>query len=236
MNTPTLSKEELQLLNMDDLYSILQGVLVREHKIDDFDLTVEEVEREHFWMIGLDEQHRVLFIESESWETANSQQLEPMRIFSVALQKKAKKMVLCRSIADYSNNPQPKKGEKDAIDRLLQIGKIVNMPIVDHQIISPKNFLSFKKEGIMQELQKSLKYVPSFELTHKIQAEAAALLQQKEAENKAKIEQIERELKIAYEKAYQNKLQIAQDLKEEGIAVAIILKVTGLSLEEVEGL
>ena len=236
MKVPTLSQEEIKTLNMDDLYSVLQGVLVREQKIEDIDLTVEDVEREYFWVIGLDEQHRMLFIESGNCETAYSKELDPMKIFSIALQKQAKQIVLCRSIADYSEHPQPKKGEKDAIDRLLQIGKIVNMPIIDHQIISPKNFLSFEKEGIMQELQQSLKYVPNFELVHQIQAEATALLQQQEAENKAKIELIKKELKIAQQKTHQNNLQIAKDLKEEGIAVDIITKVTGLSLEEVESL
>lgn len=236
MNMPALSEEELKALNIDDLYSVLQGVLIREQKIEDIDLTAEEVEQEYFWVIGLDEEHRMLFIESGNCEDAYSKELEPMKIFSVALQKQAKQIVLCRSIADDSENPQPKKGEKDAIDRLLQIGKIVNMPIIDHQIISPKNFLSFEKEGIMQELQQSLKYVPSYELAHQIQEQAAALLQQKEAENKAKIQQIKKELKEAQEKNYQNRLQIAQDLKEEGIEVDIIIKVTGLSLKEVEGL
>ena len=75
-----LSKEErIRILNSDDLYSIMQRILLREQKIDQ--------NREHFWVIGLANDHRLLFVELISLGTVNQTLAEPMEVFSFGITK-----------------------------------------------------------------------------------------------------------------------------------------------------
>ena len=47
----------------------------------------------------------------------------------------------------------------DLTDRLIQVGIILDIPVLDHLIISTNSYLSFLDLGIMDELLKSAKWV-----------------------------------------------------------------------------
>src|SRR3989338_5228478 len=86
MNVPLSNEEKIKILNGDDLYGIMQRVLLREEKIDR--------NKEHFWIIGLENNNRMLFIELVSLGSVNTTIAEPMEVFSFALQKQAVKIIL----------------------------------------------------------------------------------------------------------------------------------------------
>jgi DNA repair protein RadC len=67
----------------------MQQILLREDKIDQ--------NREHFWVIGLANNNRILFIELVSLGTVNRTLVEPMEVYSLALQKRAVKIILCHN-------------------------------------------------------------------------------------------------------------------------------------------
>ena len=218
---------------MDDLYGIMQEVLLREEKITALQEAPKH-DQAYFWIIGLDDNSTILFIESINWNNINDHSVGPMEVFGVAVQKHASQLILCRK---NSEEPLiPSETDKDIVERLIQVGLIVNTPVIDHHIISAQNYVSFQQLGLMQELQQSIKYVPSFELVKRIQAEAAALVQKRDAEAKAKIKLIQQELKAAQAKAQADKFNIAKALKEEGLDSATIAGIMGLSLQELEGL
>lgn len=217
------------MLNTDDLYSIMQKVLLREKKIDR--------EEEYFWVIGLAVDHRILFIELIGLGFVHKTRVEPMEVFSVALQKRAAKIILCH------NHPTapitPSEADKDITDRLIQIGIIVNTPVIDHQIITTENCFSFERMDLMKKLKKSSKYVPSFEMAKRIRAEAAQLLQQTKEDFDSKMKEIEQELKQEKRlrnKAEQQLLKTAKNLKAEGLSIKMIAKVTGLTQKKVKDL
>ena len=135
MNIKLTEAERIKILNSDDLYGIMQKILLREHKIDQ--------NREHFWVIGLENNHRILFIELISLGSVNKTIAEPMEVFSFALQKRAVKIVLCHN--HPSGELKPSDADKDITDRLIQVGIIVETEVVDHLIISNKSYLSFKQ-------------------------------------------------------------------------------------------
>lgn len=222
MNIPLSKKEKIRILNTEDLYGVMQQFLLREDKIDQ--------NRELFWVIGLASDQRILFIELISLGSVTSTVVEPMEVFSLALQKRAVSIILCHN--HPSGTLKPSDADLDLTDRLIQVGIIVNTPVADHHIISTKGFLSFDDIGLMQELKKSVKYVPSFEVEKRIRAEAAAIVKQREIAFKAQLEEMEQKVRIAE----QEKISIVQGLKKEGIAVGVIAKITGLSVEEIEGL
>jgi len=92
------------------------------------------------------------------------------------------------------------------------VGIIVNTKVIDHLIISDKSYLSFADIGLLSELEKSTKYVPSYVLEKRIKKEATEIAKRKE------------------------KVEIAKAFKRSGIDNEIIALNTGLSIEEVEKL
>lgn len=212
--------EKIKILNSDDLYHVMQRILLRENKIDQ--------NREHFWIVGLESNNRILFIELISLGTVNRTIVEPMEVFSLALQKRAVNIILCHN--HPSGSLQPSVKDKDVTDRLIQAGRIVNMPVLDHLIISERSYLSFEDNGVMKELRQSIKYVPSYELVERIRREAELKSQRALLEARALMKE---KIKEADKKA---KVIIAKELKRDGMEDERVAVLTKLPLEEVQAL
>lgn len=234
MNVPLSPQEKINLLYTKDLYGVMQKLLLRENKISSLNGGTEQ---KKFWIIGLSKSYEILFIESINSDNLTSNLIEPIEVFSLALQKRAAHLVLCH------NNPNgdltPSETDKDITNHLIQIGLIVNTPILDHHIISTQDYLSFENIDLMKTLRKNLKYVPSFEAAQRIRAEAAAIMKKRDAEYQAIIQGIEQELQQekkraerAEEQLIQEKISTAKKMKKKGIAIPIIAEITGLSIEE----
>jgi DNA repair protein RadC len=202
MNIQLTEAEKIKVLNSDDIYGIMQKVLLREQKIDQ--------NREHFWVIGLEFNQRILFVELISLGSVKKALVEPMEVFSFALQKRAVKIVLCHN--HPSGELKPSDADKDITDKLIQVGLIVDTPVIDHLIISDKSYLSFVDIGLLAELAKSTKYVPPYILIERAEAKAAKIAQKAE------------------------KVEIAKELKRDGIDIETIVRYTGLSVSEINQL
>jgi len=202
MDIKLTDEEKIKVLNSDDVYGIMQRVLLRENKIDQ--------NREHFWVIGLENNNRILFIELISLGSVNKTIAEPMEVFSFALQKRAVKIILCHN--HPSGELKPSEADKDISDRLIQVGIIVDTEVIEHLIISDRSYLSFKDIGLLDELKQSTKYVPKYVLEQRIKKEASEIAKRKE------------------------KIEIAKQLKRKGIDENTIAEATGLTIEQVEQL
>ncbi len=202
MDIDLTDEERIKILNSDDLYTIMQKILLRENKIDQ--------NREHFWVIGLENNQRVLFIELISLGSVNQTLVEPMEVFSLALQKRAVKIILCHNHPNGELRPSPE--DLDLTDRLIQVGLIVDTPVLDHLIISEKSFLSLEDNGYMKELRKSSKHVPTYMVIENAKREAAKIAKRHKA------------------------IEIAKKLKRIGTDNAVIAEVTGISIVEIEAL
>ncbi|MGH1338254.1 MAG: JAB domain-containing protein [Aureispira sp.] len=208
--------EKIKLLNSEDIYSIMQKVLLREEKIDQ--------NKEHFWILGLANNNRLLFIELISLGTVNKTLVEPMEVFSLALQKQAVKIILCHN--HPSGELKPSEEDQDVTNRMIQVGLIINMPVIDHLIISDISYLSFEDIGLLAVLKLSTKYVPGYMLIQRIQEQAAELTAKKVAEAKER----------AMEARIRRDREIVNQLRAEGLDIAVIMRITGLSKGEIEGL
>ena len=202
MDIELTDSDKIKILNSDDIYGIMQKILLRENKIDQ--------NREHFWVIGLENNNRILFIELVSLGTVNKTLAEPMEVFSLALQKRAVRIILCHN--HPSGELKPSEADKDLTDQLIQVGIIVKTEVLDHLIISDKSYLSFGDIGLLAELQLSTKYVPSYILERKMKKEVTEIVKQQE------------------------KVEIAKTMKKEGEPIEKISLFTGLPVEEVKKL
>lgn len=129
--TIRLSKDQrIRILNSRDLYTIMQAVFLREQKIDR--------DREHFWIMGLATDHTLLFVELIGLGSIRRVGVEPMDVYSLALQKRAVKIVLVHN--HPSGNLVPSDDDQDLTDYLIQVGVFVNVPVIDHLIISEERY------------------------------------------------------------------------------------------------
>nr|VFK00713.1 MAG: hypothetical protein BECKH772B_GA0070898_102011 [Candidatus Kentron sp. H]VFK00734.1 MAG: hypothetical protein BECKH772A_GA0070896_102001 [Candidatus Kentron sp. H]VFK04666.1 MAG: hypothetical protein BECKH772C_GA0070978_101981 [Candidatus Kentron sp. H] len=51
------------------------------------------------------------------------------------------------------------------------MGRILHVPVLDHLIITTTQYLGFEAEGLMEELRRSLKWVPPYEIELRIRNE-----------------------------------------------------------------
>ena len=191
MNVRLKKEQKIQVLSCTDVYPIMREVLMRENRMSR--------NREHFWIIGLDNANTILFIELISLGTVNKTHITPSNVFSFALKKDAVKVILVHNHPSGKNDPS--EADKDVTDHLIKVGQFLNVPVLDHLIISEESFYSFADSGLLAELERSRKYNLKF-----LEAEG---IKKKRAQRERDIE-------------------IARTMKKKGYSTEAIADLTGL--------
>ena len=101
-------------------------------------------EKEHFLIVCLDSRRRLISIENLSIGTVNQAIVHPREVFRPAIAKSAAFIVLAHNHPSGDTNPS--LDDMQVTDRLVEASKLVGIPIIDHLIVSDKEFLSFKDE------------------------------------------------------------------------------------------
>jgi len=206
MNVRLSNEQRIRVLNSADVYTIIQQILLRENKI--------RRNQEHFWVVGLDNKNKILFIELIGLGAVNRVAADPSDIFRMAIYKLAVNMVLVHN--HPSGSVEPSQADLDMTDRMLKVGKLINIEVIDHLVISEKNYTSFEDEAIMVKLRKS----GLFEIVERDKVE---LKQWKIDVEKDKAKHLE-------------KKAIAKNMKEAGMDEKTIKKMTGLYMHEIRKL
>lgn len=182
-----------------DVHEIMRMLLKREQKIDR--------NREHLWVLGLAADNTILLIELVSMGSVTRTIAEPMEIYSLALQKRSVKIILVHN--HPSGLLKPSAADREMTDRMIQCGRLLKVPVLDHYIISDKGYYSFAEDGLLAELEQSTKYMLEYEL------KAIALKQGKQIGHKTGVRDREREM--------------ARLMKAKGYTMKEIMELTGLS-------
>lgn len=188
--------DKIKVTDSLGVYKVMLQILLREEEIDR--------DKEHFWVVALSNNNRIMLIELISLGSVNKTIVEPMEVFSFALQKRAVKIILVHN--HPSGELAPSAADKDLTDRLIQSGKLVNCPVIDHLIITTQGYTSFADTGLMAQLLLSTKYALDFEQVHVKRAVAS----------KAE--------------------EIAKKMLKAGDAIDKVSKFTGLTKKQVEKL
>ncbi len=207
-----LSKEQkIQVLNSRDISLIMQQILLRENKIGR--------SKEHFWVVCLSNSNRILLIELISLGNAKKSIVDPTEIFSFALQKRAVKVIMVHNHPGGELQPSP--DDEDITDRMYQVGLFLDVPVIDHIILSETGYYSFTDTGLLLKLSKSKKYV----------------LKYKEEEERLKNLGLKKGVEIGRKEGEKIKaIEVAKVLKKNGVNVALIALASGLAEEQIEKL
>jgi DNA repair protein RadC len=206
MNVKLRTTQKIKVISSQDIYKIMQQILLRENKIDR--------NKEHLWTVGLDHAQRILYVELISLGTSTSAPVEPMQVYRIAVQKAAASLIVVHN--HPSGEVQPSDEDIVITDRLLQVGKILGIELTDHLVISENSYNSFADTGLLNTISLSTKFVPSYKKVILIKKEAEQIGKEKGEKSKA--------------------ITIAIELKDRGMDTSTIAIVTGLSIAEIEKL
>lgn len=199
----TEAQKKTEARNADSIAAIMQQILKRENRLGR--------SQEHFWVVGLNQANKILFIELIGLGRQNRVSANPPDVFRMAIYKLALKLVLVHN--HPSGQMLPSAADKALTDRIIKVGEIINVQVLDHIIITEKDHISFDQLGIMDQLRAS----DTWRIIEKDQLEVQEWKQKMETK------------RIEHEKA----LTIAKKLKREGAEETLIKRVTGLKLAEI---
>lgn len=104
---------------------------------------VVHLKKEKFFTILLDTKNQIIAVEDISTGSLNASIVHPREVFHYAIKKNAKSMILAHN--HPSGHPEPSKEDHGITDRLIEVGKIVGIEVLDHIVLGRDCYYSFKE-------------------------------------------------------------------------------------------
>ena len=137
MNVRLTKEQKIKVGSPQDLYDIMQKVLLRESRTGR--------EKEHFWVIGLAASNKISYIELVSLGSISAAIVTPLEVFNLAVLKKSPRIVLVHN--HPSGTLKPSRADLDITKKIVEGGKILAVEILDHLIISENSYYSYKENN-----------------------------------------------------------------------------------------
>lgn len=113
-------------------------------------LVMEEMrylKKEYFKIIMLNTKNQVIGIKDISVGSLNSSIVHPREVFKEAIRKSSASIILVHN--HPSGDPSPSKEDIGITKRLVEVGKIIGIEVLDHLIIGDGIYFSFKEKNIL---------------------------------------------------------------------------------------
>lgn len=137
MNVRLTKDDKIQVSGPSDIFEIMRKVLLRENKLGQ--------QKEHFWVIGLAASNKISYIELVSLGSVSAAIINPLEVFSLAVQKKSPHIILVH------NHPggtlKPSKEDIGLTKNIVKGGKILHITVLDHLLITTDGYYSFEEKG-----------------------------------------------------------------------------------------
>ncbi len=227
MRVKLTKEQKIQVNDSKDVYRIMKQILLRENKYGQ--------KKEHFWVVGLDVDDRISFIELISLGNFTAATVEPMDVFWLATNKMAAGVILVHNHSGA--NIEPSESDIEITDRLIQAAILNKTQILDHLVISPDKFYSFVKEGVLEVLKHSDKFKPRYTEVDRLRKEFLEKgidIGIKDGVREGVKVGKEQGIEIGKKEGEKNKaIEIAKNLLKNGASIDLIAKSTGLSKPEI---
>ncbi|MBT3226813.1 MAG: JAB domain-containing protein [Deltaproteobacteria bacterium] len=103
--------------------------------------------QEAFYTLILDNKHRKILLKLITRGTLNQSLVHPREVFAPAIQLRAAAVILIHN--HPSGDPHPSSQDIDITKRLIEVGNIVGINVLDHVIIGQETYFSFADEELM---------------------------------------------------------------------------------------
>ncbi len=125
MIVPLKESQRNIISSPDKAYKLMKDVFSERGAIDK--------DRENAWIIGLDRFNKALAVELISMGTQNMTLVDPKEVFCMPLRNRFSKIILVHN--HPSGSWMPSFSDIDMTDNLIQVGRLVSIPVVDHIIL-----------------------------------------------------------------------------------------------------
>lgn len=137
MNVRLSKDHKIQVSGPQDIFEIMRKILLRENKLGQ--------QKEHFWVIGLATSNKILYIELISLGSISAAIISPLEVFSLALQKKSPRIILVHN--HPAETLEPSKEDIEITKNIVEGGKVVQITVLDHLLITTEDYYSFEEQG-----------------------------------------------------------------------------------------
>jgi DNA repair protein RadC len=133
MKVPLKKAQKVKIKLSGDIYPVMKEILLRENKL--------RRKQEYFWVISLNTLNVIENIELVALGAINTVEVGPIEIFSIPIQKRCKKVILVHN--HPSGEVNPSEADIEFTKRIKAAADIMTISILDHLIITEKNYFSF---------------------------------------------------------------------------------------------
>jgi DNA repair protein RadC len=102
---------------------------------------------EHFYLILLSRSNYVIKKQLVSQGGTSGTVVDPKIVFKIALEQVSQSIILVHN--HPSGNLSPSEQDKRLTERLVKIGRELDLPVLDHVIFGDRGYFSFADEGIL---------------------------------------------------------------------------------------
>jgi len=122
------------------MFPVMRGVLRREDE--------NSQRKEHFWVVGLQFDNRILYIELVSLGGITATVVNPIEVYQLAVVNKSPRIMLVHNHPDAAIEPSER--DKALTHTLVEGGKLLKIGVLDHLIISEDGYYSFLEQGLIE--------------------------------------------------------------------------------------
>lgn len=103
--------------------------------------------KEHFVVLLLDSQNSLIRINDISIGTLNETLVHPREVFEPAVRLLAARIIVAHN--HPSGDLEPSGEDLKLTQRLLSVGELTGIPVIDHFIVSSTGYISLKEKGLL---------------------------------------------------------------------------------------
>ncbi|MBI4654903.1 MAG: DNA repair protein RadC [Nitrospirae bacterium] len=111
--------------------------------------SIKDKAKEHFKLILLNTRNKIIGISTVSVGTLNASLVHPREVFKDAIMHGAYSVVLAHN--HPSGDSEPSEDDLMITKRLVEAGKILDIKVIDHIIITKNGYFSFKEKGLISK-------------------------------------------------------------------------------------
>ncbi len=104
-------------------------------------------DREHFLAVHLNTRHVPHRLEVVSVGTLSASLVHPREVFRAAITEGSANLILVHN--HPSGDPSPSADDIEITTRLVRVGELVGIDVLDHVIITGTGYFSFREEGLL---------------------------------------------------------------------------------------
>jgi DNA repair protein RadC len=114
-----------------------------------------QARKEHFLVLHLNTRHLVLREELVSIGSLSASIVHPREVFREAITACAASLILVHN--HPSGDPSPSEDDLQMTQRLLAVGELVGIPVIDHVILARRGYYSFREAGVLHSSAERLR-------------------------------------------------------------------------------